>query len=636
MKQITLITLSFYFFLPFISAQKFNKLKFGKIDPADLELTDCPFEPGAEAMVLDETCEIFFTRHDRIQLFMQVHRRLKIFTQAGLSRGEFNLPYRIRAEGIIGLEVQVIHPDGKVDKLSKDNIFTEKINKYFNQIKITCPNLQPGSIIEYQYKLKTDDYFSSPDWYFQKDIPTRNSQVLFKAHPGLQFTPLLQLPKYIQNKDGVYIAENLVSLKPEPYNDRPNDFKCKIKFQISGYQRSNGAFEPYMADWKAIYQYFDKSLDFKNGFFNPKSSKKTWEAIKNEVSALPDDISKANYIFQYVTDNVKWNGRFTLFPEGNIDKIFDSKSAGSAAINAAISNLLRNSGFTSYAIISNPVSEGGINSYFPDLDNFGHVFGMVILNDERHFFDGIYPEMTFGQLGEEDMLDQAFLLGENIYTWIELPQQKYEKVVSIRASIHDDGSMLCDVSARMGKLAYTVEKEKYSKDEIGRYWLPRMLADPSPLSIQDFIITSDDYVSKNIKCKFKVKGTDLVVIADDLMYIPINLYSSFKENPFKDGKRILPIDFKTFLMENYVFSFKIPDGFIIEGLPESINMTTSDKSLTLLMTFTHNADNSIVINRKLNINNTLISQILYDEVKLLFDELINRSNDMVVLRKETK
>ncbi|HMP30290.1 MAG TPA: DUF3857 domain-containing protein [Saprospiraceae bacterium] len=223
MKTYTLITFSL-FFNGLIIAQKFTSLNFGKIPSQDLSLTECPFEKGAEAMVLDETCEIYIAFIQGVPTYYyEVHKRIKIFNQAGFDQGQVNLDYINKIENISNINAQVIQTDGTITKLKDDNIFTEKITEKKYRKKIAFPNLQSGSIIEYKYKLKSEKIYVLREWYFQKSIPTRNSQVIIKPEESLTYTPLIQQSLRVYQQDGFYLAQNLESIRKVPYFDRPQD-----------------------------------------------------------------------------------------------------------------------------------------------------------------------------------------------------------------------------------------------------------------------------------------------------------------------------------------------------------------------------------------------------------------------------
>jgi hypothetical protein len=65
-------------------------MKMGKIDKADLELTACPFDPEAEAMVLGEFGQLRLTHVTRIgwRYAYDYHLRIKVVTKEGLAQAD--------------------------------------------------------------------------------------------------------------------------------------------------------------------------------------------------------------------------------------------------------------------------------------------------------------------------------------------------------------------------------------------------------------------------------------------------------------------------------------------------------------------------------------------------------------------
>src|SRR5690606_30544412 len=64
-------------------------------------------------------------------------------------------------------------------KVKNSDIFTEKINKYWEVQKTTFPNVKDGSVIEYKYTMQSPFYRNIPRWYFQGSIPVMYSELKF-------------------------------------------------------------------------------------------------------------------------------------------------------------------------------------------------------------------------------------------------------------------------------------------------------------------------------------------------------------------------------------------------------------------------------------------------------------------------
>ena len=200
MKCFTPILATFFLFILFQINHGFSQagdqnLKFGRIPQEDLEMSVYALDSSAEAVVLDDVGEMFFfSKGDDIAYKFNRHVRIKILTEAGYDQAEQQIDFYSykRIETVSGLKAHVVNPDGSISKLNKNNIFEEKINDYWESIRLTFPNIQPGSILEYSYTLESKRFTTPRDWTFQRKIPVRYSQIYFDPGEFFDFLVYLQ------------------------------------------------------------------------------------------------------------------------------------------------------------------------------------------------------------------------------------------------------------------------------------------------------------------------------------------------------------------------------------------------------------------------------------------------------------
>lgn len=133
------------------------------------------------------------------------------------------------------------------------NCHVEKINESWNQTKFAMPNVKPGSVIEYKYKIRSDYVFNLRDWEFQWKIPVLSSKYIVKMIPFYQYSWLLQKASKFdsqtskvdqgleQNFGGAkyhdviseYEMKNLPAFKDEEFITTSDDYIIKLDFQLS-------------------------------------------------------------------------------------------------------------------------------------------------------------------------------------------------------------------------------------------------------------------------------------------------------------------------------------------------------------------------------------------------------------------
>ena len=162
---------------------------FGKVDKADLEMKQCPFDAAAEAMVLFDVAEVYCFLNlnsltSRLSSQLERHVRIKILNNKGLDFANIHIPFiaENNTEGIKNLSAETINLDATgniiVTKVDKSSFFTKKMNKRYSEIIFAFPDVKVGSIIEYKYKDDADYLYAVRDWYFQQTIPVKFSRYI--------------------------------------------------------------------------------------------------------------------------------------------------------------------------------------------------------------------------------------------------------------------------------------------------------------------------------------------------------------------------------------------------------------------------------------------------------------------------
>ena len=127
-------------------------------------MTSIPEVPGAAAVYLykEEIAD------DAIHM-QSFYYRIKVLTEGGKSRGDIELPFYAGESGVTMDDIsgRTIHADGTIVPFTGKPYekLVEKGTDYKIKVKVfTLPAVEVGSIIEYRYKLHTDDhYFQHPD-----------------------------------------------------------------------------------------------------------------------------------------------------------------------------------------------------------------------------------------------------------------------------------------------------------------------------------------------------------------------------------------------------------------------------------------------------------------------------------------
>ncbi|WP_373396025.1 DUF3857 domain-containing protein [Algoriphagus halophilus] len=246
--------LIFTFVLVFIAVTVFSqKVKMGEFSEQDKILTEVSFEKDADAVILWEQGQSrFYSGLLETSYFF----RVKILKESGKSRGVVKIPFYVgeeRTENINGVNATITNfINGKPTTIivEKDNIFEVDFSDGWKEMRITFPNVQVGSILEYSYKKSDKNLGILDGWDFQSEIPTLGSSYEITMVPYYDYKLLGQGFKYfneaeVSSNNGVYkwTMRNLHSLRAEPFMNNFTDYRERLEFQLSRYQKvSSGAY----------------------------------------------------------------------------------------------------------------------------------------------------------------------------------------------------------------------------------------------------------------------------------------------------------------------------------------------------------------------------------------------------------
>ncbi len=124
-------------------------------------MTDCPQQPGADALWLfREVVE------DDEDFEIRVYKRLKILKESGLDRANIEIPYYPGRQKVQDLEARVVPPQGP-PRPFQGQIFDKTAIRY-RRFRIAyktfaVPDVKPGSIVEFRYKIVPDSEGSGGD-----------------------------------------------------------------------------------------------------------------------------------------------------------------------------------------------------------------------------------------------------------------------------------------------------------------------------------------------------------------------------------------------------------------------------------------------------------------------------------------
>jgi len=670
MNQKQLIFISFLMFV-FNTMGNAQKMELGKVTIAELEEKNHPKEPSASAAILFRTgvSKFDYTQSDGFTMITTVKTKIKIYKKEGFDWASHKVWYRLQSnykENVFFSDAVTYNlVDGKIvkTKLKSEGEFDEKLTRYIGEKKITMPAVKEGSIIEFEYEIKSPVIGKIRDWDFQASIPVNYSE--FKTFIPEYFIYNLNQKGYVfpkasveklersimytyreENKPGgtvihsasqeslkfsetktTYFAQNLPALRDENFVNNIENYMATISHELSMVKYPNMPLKNYSTDWesvtKTIYDNDDFGIELnKTGYFE-KDLKEITAGLKTQ----PEIVSA---ILNYVKTNVKWDNYYGYSCNDGVKNAYKTKTGNVAEINLMLVAMLRYSGINANPVLISTRSNG--ISFFPNRTAFNYVIaavenpnGVTLLDATEKFSQpDILPLRDINWVGR-------LIRKDGTSKEIELvPKKPSKEIIFMNGTINPDGfvtgkirKQYTDYEALQFRQQYvSVNPDTYQENQESKHHI----------EISEYQRENDQDVAKPVVENFSFKSANEVENIDGKIYISPMLFLRMKENPFKQEVREYPVDFGYPTQSKYNLTLEIPDGYKIETLPAGANIITGDE-FGAFRYIIGTSGNKIQITITSDINNAILPADYYTVLKDYFQKMYDKENEKIVLVK---
>lgn len=198
----------------------------GELRQSEIDLKEVAYEPGAGAVYLVASGD---SRIPNGILETQYFYRVKILTEAGKEHADVRIRYYSgsnNVENLTGVKAQITNFEGGkpvVTKLDKSNFFEVDLGEGRKELRISFPNVQVGSILEYYYKKGDKNVEFLDGWTFQRSVPVLFSRYQIIIPDHLEYKTIGQGGNFHRSERKSeygahsWILRDLYSLKEEPY-----------------------------------------------------------------------------------------------------------------------------------------------------------------------------------------------------------------------------------------------------------------------------------------------------------------------------------------------------------------------------------------------------------------------------------
>lgn len=260
--------------------------------------------------------------------------------------------------------------NGKIEEnsLKKDAIFKESIENKYATTRFAMPNVKVGSIIEYEYTIRSPFIHSLPNWKFQHEIPTIVS--IYTVDIPEFFTYRINMKGYLNiaspsttfrdvtssythreldvkgsetgasksyNVDLDYVmtarkwtAKDVPALTEEPYVSCIDNYISQIDFELAKTKYPNSPEKVYSLTWEGVIKQLYESDDVSRQL--GKSSAYMTDVFKLISETATNNLDKMTMAHSFIKNKMTWNQNNSKFSKDGLKDAFQKGNGNSADI----------------------------------------------------------------------------------------------------------------------------------------------------------------------------------------------------------------------------------------------------------------------------------------------------------------
>nr|WP_314838367.1 DUF3857 domain-containing protein [uncultured Flavobacterium sp.] len=666
------ISVSILFIILSINNIVAQEFKLGKVSIEELQEKRHPKDSTAAAAILFEKGVVSFeySQSEGFKMITEVTTRIKIYKKEGYEWATKAIGYYIGSNSKDALSFSDVVSynlvDGKIEKikLKSDGLFDEKVNKYWNQKKITFPNVKEGSILEYKYTLRSFRFSELTEWSFQSSIPVNHSEFrtlipeYFVYNPNLKGSMTPKMTKentrkslsyfyrpttepressivsttqekldFIENST-TYLAVNLPAMKQEAYVNNISNYTTSVSHELSVVNFPNQPMKILSTDWASVtktiydYDYFGPELN-KTGYFE--------EDLKGILDGLATPEEKVEAIFDHIKKSVKWNGYYGYSCNDGVKKAYKDKTGNVAEINLMLTAMLRHANLNANPVLVSTRSNG--ISFFPNRTAFNYVIAAVELADrvllldatESYSSPNVLPLRVLnweGRLIRKDATSTAIDL---------MPKKSSIDAVNLKYTFTPDGTVTGKLSRKRtdyNAMIFRNNTETIKED----VYLEKYENDNKKIEVAEYERVIDKNLNGPVIENITFKGGNLSEVINGSIYINPMLFFSIEQNPFKQETRDYPVDYGYPTVDKYNVIIDIPEGYVVDTMPASIVLNMDD-NLGQFKFLINKTENAVQLAITFQINAPIIGTDYYEALKSFYQRMIEKQNEKIVFKK---
>lgn len=536
----------------------------------------------------------------------------------------------------------VKYKNNKKANFSPKDEFYKSDDLFYNDARVKYFTIDfpvQGYTYLYDLEKRTNDIKYFTTIYFNDEYPVIDKEVTIK------------IPKWLDLEIKEFNFNGFDITKSETTND---EFKT-IKYSIKNIPPiSSETMKPGPSFIYPHLLFISKSFTYKNEnqnlFSNTLDQYKWYKSLLDQMKDDPtifsdkvaeitksakSDIEKIKNIYYWVQDNI----RYIAFEDGiagfkpdDSQNVFSKRYGDCKGMANLTKQMLKIAGFDARLcwIGTNHIA---YDYSTPSLSVDNHMICALIMDGKKYFLDGTEKYNPFGEYAYRIQGKEVLIENGDNYILEKIPQHEsdFNKEKTIINYIIDSETLNGTVSkefngeSRVSFLQnYNLIKNDKKEDALNQY----LSNGDKNCNIYNITTTDLNNRENKIEIKYTTQIANQVSRFDDDIYVDLDYYKEYKSYDFSKRKEDFLFPYKT--NEEITIKLEIPEGFKVSKLPESLNLQTSDYTITLDYKV---VNNTIIYNKKFDFKTGKISKLNLDKWIKHWESINQTYTEQIVLTK---
>ena len=627
--------------------------KFGNVSDAEIDMTVYEPDTSAVAVMLYREYTMDLVINDRtggISKEITVHERIKVLKEEGKKFGDYSFLYvdsRTMKESYSGVKVETFNREnGKVvrTKMSKKFDFDEKYAEDVRRRSFSAENVKVGSVVEVSYRFTSSRYFDIDDIDIQLTIPVNKThiEVGHAEYFTVNRTQRGSIPT-VYRKDNrltnlgassasyqvdvdIFDAVDVPALPSESHSFCPEQFRAAIVYDMSGLVIPGQVYESISMKWPDV----DKAISESDIVKVCKGKFRDAKELEAALAGVEGDEARIVAVRNYVAGKVKWDKKSSLVPD-DAREILKRGSGSDADINALTASVLNTLGYTAVPVMVRSRDSGMLIDFHISLRSFDTFILRVSTPDgsQSWYLDAAREEGYLNVLSPLFLVEKARVIPfDGPGEWADLTNLTRPRVAEmVKMKMEPDGTLTGSAQILGSNEDSYVIKANYNDFDTEDAFLEDIESDEH-IEIMGFDIKKEYGPSVEINYTFE-KEND----SGGLVYIQPILSQFHPASAFRKEERKLPVDFAYPESLVYSFALEIPDGYVVEELPEKTAKSFPPIGGRIQF-LAQQVGNSVSVNYRISLDKMMILPEDYADLRLFWETAVGVEKSTIVLKKQ--